>query len=75
MIAGKTVLSQSDTIYQQIYDDNQCAKLCVDYTGFTCKSFDYCEDIGACFLGKTHFYDAPQTNIKSDLLCNHYSSE
>ncbi|XP_071140792.1 uncharacterized protein [Mytilus edulis] len=72
-IAGTTVLSNSDTIYQNIYDENQCAKLCVDYNGFNCKSFDFCTDIGTCFLGKTHYYDAPQVNIKSDLLCNHWS--
>ena len=74
-IAGTTVLSNSDTIYQNIYDENQCAKLCVDYNGFNCKSFDFCTDIGTCFLGKTHYYDAPQVNIKSDLLCNHWSSK
>ncbi|KAK3090768.1 hypothetical protein FSP39_014480 [Pinctada imbricata] len=71
--AGTTVLSSSNVIYQGIYDTNNCARLCVDYNEFSCKSFDFCPDIGTCFLGKTHLYDAPKSQIKADPMCNHWS--
>nr|XP_022319141.1 uncharacterized protein LOC111121934 [Crassostrea virginica] len=71
--AGTTVLSSSNTIYQMILDTNQCAKLCVDYQGFPCKSFDYCPDIGTCYLGRSHVYDVPKAQIQSNPMCNHWS--
>ncbi|ESO95605.1 hypothetical protein LOTGIDRAFT_239753 [Lottia gigantea] len=70
---GVTVLSASDTIYQNIFTDNQCAKLCVDYSEFDCKSFDYCPNINTCFLGKKHVFDVPKSQINKDVRCNHYS--
>lgn len=72
--AGTTVLSSSNTIYQEILDTNQCAKLCIDYQGFDCKSFDYCPDIGTCYLGRSHVYDVPKAQIQSNPMCNHWSS-
>lgn len=71
--AGTTVLSSSNTIYQEILDTNQCAKLCIDYMGFDCKSFDYCPDIGTCYLGRSHVYDVPKAQIQSNPMCNHWS--
>lgn len=73
MIAGTTVLSSSDTIYQNIYSADQCAQLCSNYNGFNCKSFDYCDGISTCYLGKTHFYDVPQTDIQDSPMCDHFS--
>lgn len=73
--AGTTVLSSSNTIYQEILDTNQCAKLCIDYMGFNCKSFDYCPDIGTCYLGRSHVYDVPKAQIQSNPMCNHWSSK
>ncbi|XP_055956297.1 uncharacterized protein LOC126818106 [Patella vulgata] len=70
---GTTVLSSSDTIYQNINSDNQCARLCVDYNEFDCKSFDYCPNINTCFLGRKHVFDVPKSNIQEDPQCNHYS--
>ncbi|XP_062619516.1 uncharacterized protein LOC134281071 [Saccostrea cucullata] len=70
---GTTVLSSSNAVYQQIFDTNQCAKFCVDYQGFQCKSFDFCPDIGTCFLGKSHVYDVPKSQIKLNPMCNHWS--
>ncbi|XP_056019755.1 uncharacterized protein LOC125671708 isoform X2 [Ostrea edulis] len=70
---GTTVLSTSNAVYQQIFDTNQCAKFCVDYQGFSCKSFDFCPDIGTCFLGKSHVYDVPKAQIKVSPMCNHWS--
>ncbi|XP_062619530.1 uncharacterized protein LOC134281083 [Saccostrea cucullata] len=72
-LPGQTVLSSSNVIYQQIYDTNQCAKLCDNYQAFNCKSFDYCSDIGTCFLGKTHVFDVPKADVISNPMCNHYS--
>ncbi|KAJ8306626.1 hypothetical protein KUTeg_017171 [Tegillarca granosa] len=72
-VPGTTLLSSSNVIYQNIFSANQCAKLCVDLNEFNCKSFDYCDDIGSCFLGKTHYFDAPKSNIKADPMCNHWS--
>ncbi|KAK3607662.1 hypothetical protein CHS0354_010649 [Potamilus streckersoni] len=72
-IPGTTVLSSSDAIYQNIFSSDECAKLCTDYDGFNCKSFDFCDDISTCFLGKTHYYDVPKANIQTDPMCSHYS--
>ncbi|XP_052774803.1 uncharacterized protein LOC128213258 [Mya arenaria] len=73
MIAGTTVLSSSDTIYQNIYTADQCAQLCSNYNGFNCKSFDFCDGISTCYLGKTHFYDVPQSDRQDSPMCNHFS--
>ncbi|XP_067677435.1 uncharacterized protein [Haliotis asinina] len=72
-LKGTTVVSDSDTIYQNINTPNQCAKLCTDYQGFPCKSFDFCPNINACFLGHKHVFDSPKANVKQDPTCNHYS--
>lgn len=72
---GQTVLSNSDTVYQNVFSDSSCAKLCTYYTSFNCKSFDYCPDLGTCFLGRMHFYDVPKANIKQEPMCDHYSRE
>ncbi|XP_056019753.1 uncharacterized protein LOC130054319 [Ostrea edulis] len=72
-LPGQTVLSSSNVIYQQVFDTNQCAKLCDNYMGFNCKSFDFCFDIGTCFLGKTHVLDVPKADVISNPMCNHYS--
>lgn len=69
------MLSQSNLIYQNIIEANQCAKLCVGLQEFSCKSFEYCEDIKGCVLGQTHKLDIPETQIKSEPNCDHYSSE
>ncbi|XP_046544811.1 uncharacterized protein LOC124255018 [Haliotis rubra] len=72
-LKGTTVVSDSDTIYQNINTPNQCAKLCTDYQSFPCKSFDFCPNINACFLGHKHVFDTPKANVKQDPTCNHYS--
>ncbi|XP_048256436.1 uncharacterized protein LOC124115364 [Haliotis rufescens] len=72
-LKGTTVVSDSDTIYQNINTPNQCAKLCTDYQSFPCKSFDFCPNINACFLGHTHVFDTPKGHVKQDPTCNHYS--
>ncbi|XP_041360235.1 uncharacterized protein LOC121376435 [Gigantopelta aegis] len=72
-LPGTTTLSKSDSIYQSINNANQCAKLCTDYNGFNCKSFDYCPDIHTCFLGRTHVFDLPKAQINVQPTCNHYS--
>lgn len=73
VVPGTTVLSSSDTIYQNVYSADVCARLCSNYNGFNCKSFDYCDGISTCYLGKTHFYDVPQTDLMDAPMCNHYS--
>lgn len=75
MIKGHTVLSSSNAIYQNIFSADECGKLCSNYNGFSCKSFDYCQDLSTCYLGKTHYYDVPQPDIQLTPMCNHYSSE
>lgn len=75
MQKGTTVLSSSPVIYQGIYDVNECAKLCVDYHEFPCKSFDYCDEIGTCFIGKVHVLDVPKSGIKVSPQCDHYSRQ
>ena len=75
MIAGTTLLSSSNFIYQNIYSADECGKLCSNFNGFSCKSFDYCPDLSTCYLGKTHYYDVPQANIQLTPMCNHYSSK
>lgn len=72
-LPGQTVLSSSSVIYQQVFDTNQCAKLCDNYQAYNCKSFDFCFDIGTCFLGKTHVFDVPKADVISNPMCNHYS--
>lgn len=72
-LPGQTVLSSSSVIYQQVFDTNQCAKLCDNYQAFNCKSFDFCFDIGTCFLGKSHVFDVPKADVISNPMCNHYS--
>ena len=72
-LPGQTVLSSSSVIYQQVFDTNQCAKLCDNYQAFNCKSFDFCFDIGTCFLGKSHVFDVPKGDIISNPMCNHFS--
>ncbi|KAK7502193.1 hypothetical protein BaRGS_00006557, partial [Batillaria attramentaria] len=71
--SGQTVLSNSDTIYQNVISPNQCAKLCTYYTSFHCESFDFCTDLNTCYLGRTHYYDAPKANIQQTPTCSHYS--
>ncbi|XP_045160293.2 uncharacterized protein LOC123525366 [Mercenaria mercenaria] len=73
MFKGTTVLSGSDTIYQNIYSADECGKLCTNYNGFNCKSFDYCDDISTCYLGRTHYFDVPQADKLDSPMCNHYS--
>ena len=77
MIEGQTVLSSSDVIYQDVYSADMCAKLCSNYQGFDydCKSFDYCDYLSTCYLGKTHYYDVPKADIQMTPDCTHYSSE
>ncbi|XP_064606245.1 uncharacterized protein LOC135471113 [Liolophura sinensis] len=70
---GEVMLSQSNLIYQNIFEANQCAKLCVGLQEFSCKSFEFCEDIKGCVLGQTHKLDIPETLIKSEPNCDHYS--
>ncbi|XP_025111270.1 uncharacterized protein LOC112574418 [Pomacea canaliculata] len=70
---GQTVLSATDAIYQNVISDSACAKLCNNYNGFHCESFDYCSNIRTCFLGRTHYYDVPKANIKQAPACAHYS--
>lgn len=73
MKKGLTVLSSSNAIYQNIYTADECGKLCNNYNAFSCKSFDYCDDLSTCYLGKTHFYDVPKANRQLTPSCNHYS--
>ncbi|KAH3695076.1 uncharacterized protein LOC127861585 isoform X2 [Dreissena polymorpha] len=73
LVQGKTVLSSTDTIYQNIYSADQCGQLCSNYNGFNCKSFDYCDGISTCFLGKTHYFDVPQSDVQDSPMCDHYS--
>jgi len=73
--AGVTVLSSSDTIYQNVFSADECAKLCSNYNGFSCKSFDYCDGISTCYLGRTHYFDVPKTDLLIKPMCNHYSRE
>ena len=75
MFKGTTVLSSSDTIYQNIYSADECGKLCNNYKGFNCKSFDYCDGISTCYLGRTHYYDVPKSDKVDTPMCNHYSSK
>ena len=77
MIEGQTVLSSSDVIYQDVYSADMCAKLCSNYQGFDydCKSFDYCDYLSTCYLGKTHYYDVPKADIQMTPSCTHYSSK
>ena len=77
MIEGQTVLSSSDVIYQDVYSADMCAKLCSNYQGFDydCKSFDYCDYLSTCYLGKTHYYDVPKADIQLTPSCTHYSSK
>ncbi|KAL4237127.1 hypothetical protein ACF0H5_005508 [Mactra antiquata] len=70
---GTTVLSSSDTIYQNIFSADECGKLCSNYNGFACKSFDYCDDISTCYLGQAHYYDVPAADKLDSPMCNHYS--
>ncbi|XP_070195502.1 uncharacterized protein [Littorina saxatilis] len=70
---GQTVLSGSNTIYQNVMSASECAKLCTYYNTFHCESFDFCTDVNTCFLGQTHYYDAPKGNIKQAPSCAHYS--
>ena len=75
MLQGQTVLSSSNAVYQNIYSADECAKLCSNYQEFSCKSFDYCDYISTCYLGKNHYYDLPKADIEFTPICNHYSSK
>lgn len=70
---GQTALTDSDYVYQAITNENQCAKLCMDLQAFECMSFEFCGEIKACILGKSHFLDIPKTDIKYGTKCDHYS--
>jgi hypothetical protein len=71
--SGISILSSSNTIYQNVQTASQCAKLCTTYDLFHCESFDFCTDISACYLGQTHYYDTPKANVQQAPNCVHFS--
>ncbi|XP_045160291.2 uncharacterized protein LOC123525365 isoform X4 [Mercenaria mercenaria] len=75
MVPGTTVLSSSDVFYQNVYSADMCAKLCSAYDEFSCKSFDYCDEISTCYLGRTHFYDVPKADKVHSPICSHFSRQ
>ena len=72
---GQTVLPQLDIVYQRVGTADQCASLCFNYAGFFCKSFDYCELINTCVIGRTHILDVPKSQVNIEPMCSHYSSK
>ncbi|XP_076462458.1 uncharacterized protein LOC143294838 [Babylonia areolata] len=72
---GRSVLSSSNAVYQNVMSASQCAKLCTYYSDFHCESFDFCTRLGVCYLGQTHFYDVPKADIKQEPDCAHYSRD
>ncbi|XP_060562071.1 uncharacterized protein LOC132721715 isoform X2 [Ruditapes philippinarum] len=72
MIPGTTVLSSSNTVYH-VNSVEMCAKLCISYKSFSCKSFEFCDNTSTCVLGHSHFYDIPKSYMKDSAICNHYS--
>ncbi|XP_064606903.1 uncharacterized protein LOC135471555 [Liolophura sinensis] len=70
---GTVILERGQVIYQKIVGAEMCAKLCSDLHKFTCKSFQYCDDISTCALSPTHFMDIPRSDIKAEPLCDHYT--
>ncbi|XP_074641399.1 uncharacterized protein LOC141899143 [Tubulanus polymorphus] len=73
---GKTVVMKDDWVVKtQVNSEQGCAKECLTYDDFNCKSFDFCKfgETTKCLLGKKHILDVPNKDIESVAICNHYS--
>ena len=72
---GEVLMKKDDVIFKKAKDSEECAKKCMEETGFGCESFDYCEAEGRCQLYDTHYYskDANPKAGEDYLTCTHYS--
>lgn len=70
---GITILTASNGHSTTANTASLCAEKCLDYTGFSCKSFDFCGDTRSCLLGKTHILDVPRSTYVRQPDCSHYS--
>ncbi|GAB1610699.1 hypothetical protein Ahia01_001356300 [Argonauta hians] len=69
---GKSMVMKGD---KSVDADNAmlCAKQCSENKDFPCESFEYCENLGECTLGKVHIMDTPDTDISFAPYCDIYS--
>ncbi|XP_035827314.1 uncharacterized protein LOC101857428 [Aplysia californica] len=63
---------KDDLTFKNIPRPDECAQLCVENTGFLCKSFDLCKQDGfACRLNINHVADG--TTMNNSTYCDHFS--
>ena len=74
-VPGEVLMKKDDVMYRRAKDSEECAKKCMEETGFGCESFDFCEAEGRCQLYDTHFYskDANPVSGADYLTCTHYT--
>ena len=74
-VPGEVLMKKDDVMYKRAKDSEECAKKCMEETGFGCESFDFCEAEGRCQLYDTHFYskDANPVSGADYLTCTHYT--
>ena len=76
---GEVLLEADDVVHQLTGTTEACARQCLTEESFKCESFNYCEDLGRCYIYATHYYDTASTSspsLKGDELissCVHYS--
>ena len=76
LISEKKVVNQDDYTFPsiEVSSMSDCAKVCVEYSSFTCNSFDYCEkNPNPCKISKAHVGDGKTVLMNST--CDHFSSK
>lgn len=70
---GMVVSVAADKEIDSVNSDNLCAKQCSQYTGFPCKSFQYCSNTKTCRLMKKHQLDFPANALVASPTCSFYT--
>lgn len=73
---GVLLMKDDEVNYKRANDAEECAKLCVEETGFHCESFDYCTSEKRCQINKSHYFDGEKNPEPGDKVvqdCKHYS--
>ncbi|OWF45376.1 uncharacterized protein LOC110457136 [Mizuhopecten yessoensis] len=70
---GMVVSVTADKELDKVNSDNLCAKQCSEYSGFPCKSFEYCSNTKTCRLMKKHQLDFPASSLVTSPTCSFYT--
>ncbi|XP_061182284.1 uncharacterized protein LOC133190610 [Saccostrea echinata] len=61
----------TNAVFANLKSADECANACLSINRFQCNSFDFCPDIGKCYLSNHHVSTGNQPSAKTT--CQHYS--